>query len=133
MNLPEVIKRMSEHLDYYWMFCLQHEGGGTQIVNGVNIICRWKPILIYQNGKKKLLNTLSDIVVSGGREKDGHDWQQSESGVSYLIEMFTNPGDLICEPFAGSGTTIKASITKGRGVIAAEIDEETYNIAKAGL
>lgn len=132
MHLPEVIKRMNEHLDYYWTFAVYHEGQ-TQIVNGVNLICRWKPVLIFQNGKKKLLNTFQDYFISEQREKNGHDWQQSKSGVSYLIEMFTNEGDLICEPFAGSGTTIKVAIAKNRRIIAAEIDETTYNIAKAGL
>lgn len=132
MNLPEVIKRMSESLTYYWTFAVYHEGK-TQIVNGVNLICRWKPVLIFQNGFKKLENTFQDYFISEQREKEGHDWQQSKSGVSYLIEMFTNEGDLICEPFAGSGTTIKAAKEKNRSVIAAEIDEITYNIAKSEL
>lgn len=131
-NLPEVISRMSENLDYYWTFAVYHEGQ-TQIVSAVNLICRWKPVLIFQNGKQKLPNVFQDYFISEQREKESHNWQQSKSGVGYLIEMFTNEGDTICEPFAGSGTTIQVAIAKGRKVIAAEIDEETYNIAKANL
>lgn len=130
MYLPEVISRMSDNLDYYWTFAVYHEGQ-TQIVNGINLMCRWKPVLIFQNGKKKIENTFQDYFISEQREKQGHDWQQSKSGVGYLIEMFTKPNDLILEPFAGSGTTIIAAKEKGRRVIAAEIDEQTYNIAKA--
>ena len=132
MHLPEVIKRMNEHLDYYWTFAVYHEGQ-TQIVNGVNLICRWKPVLIFQNKKKKLNNTFQDYFISEQREKQGHDWQQSKSGVGYLIEMFTKPNDLILEPFAGSGTTIKAAIEKGRRIKAAEIEPDTFNIAKSLL
>lgn len=132
MNLPEVINRMSEFLDYYWTFAVYHEGQ-TQIVSGVNLICRWKPVLIFQNGKKKLSNTIQDYFISENREKSDHDWQQSKSGVAYLIERFTEPGDLICEPFAGSGTTIKVAKALKRNIIAAEIDETTYNIAKTEL
>lgn len=131
-NLPEVIFRMTEYLDYYWTFAVYHEGQ-TQIVNAVNLICRWKPVLIFQNGKKKLQNTVQDYFISEQREKTGHDWQQSISGIDYLIEMFTKPGDIICEPFAGSGTTIKSALKKGRNIIASEIDETTYNIAKSDL
>jgi len=131
-NLPEVIKRMGEHLDYYWTFAVYHEGT-TQIVNAVNLMCRWKPVLIYQNGKKKIDNTFQDYFISEQREKDGHDWQQSKSGVSYLIEMFTKPGDLIVEPFTGSGTTIIAAINLKRNIIGAEIDESVYNIAKSNI
>ena len=130
MYLPEVINRMCENLDYYWTFAVYHEGQ-TQIVNGINLMCRWKPVLIFQNGKKKIENTFQDYFVSEQREKNGHDWQQSKSGVAYLIEMFTKKGDTILEPFAGSGTTMIAAREKGRNVIGAEIDEKTFNIAKA--
>jgi DNA modification methylase len=132
MYLPEVIKRMNEHLDYYWTFAVYHEGQ-TQIVNGINLMCRWKPVLIFQNGKKKIENTFQDYFISEQREKNGHDWQQSKSGVGYLIEMFTKEGDTIFEPFAGSGTTIIAARDKNRNILSAEIDEKTYNIAKALL
>jgi predicted methyltransferase len=132
MYLPEVMHRMSEHLDYYWTFAVYHQGQ-TQIVNGVNLICRWKPVLIFQNGKSKIKNTIQDYFISEQREKSGHDWQQSQSGVAYLIEMFTNPGDLICEPFAGSGTTIIVAREKSRNIIAAEIHENSYNITKSLL
>jgi DNA modification methylase len=132
MYLPEVMQRMSEHLDYYWTFAVYHEGQ-TQIVNGINLMCRWKPVLIFQNGKKKIENTFQDYFISENREKNGHDWQQSKSGVGYLIEMFTKPMDKILDPFAGSGTTIIAAIEKKRKVLAAEINENTYNIAKALL
>jgi 16S rRNA G966 N2-methylase RsmD len=132
MYLPDVMSFMGEHLDYYWTFAVYHEGN-TQIVNGVNLMCRWKPVLIFQNGKSKLKNTFQDYFISESREKDGHDWQQSLSGVNYLVEMFTEVNDLICDPFAGSGTTIKSAQAKCRRIIAAEIDERTYNIAKAGL
>ncbi len=127
--LPEVMERMSENLDYYWTFCLYHEGQ-TQIVNGVNLMCRWKPVLIFQNGKKKISNTFQDYFISEAREKDGHDWQQGLSGVKYIIEHFTKPNDLIVEPFAGVGTTIIGCLELSRRIIAAEIDEETYNLAK---
>ena len=132
MYLPDVIKRMNEHLDYYWTFAVYHEGQ-TQIVNGINLMCRWKPVLIFQNGKKKIENTFQDYFISEQREKNGHDWQQSKSGVCYLIEMFTKEGDTIFEPFAGSVTTIIAARDKNRNILSAEIDEKTYNIAKALL
>ena len=132
MYLPEVINRMNEHLDYYWTFCLQHLGD-TQIVNGVNVICKWKPVLIFQNGKRKINNTLIDFIISKGKEKHDHNWQQSRTGVYSIMEMFTEPGDIICEPFAGAGTTIVVAKELDRNIIAAEIDENTYNLAKVNI
>lgn len=130
--LDNVMSRMCEHLDYYWIFSM-YQPGATQIVHPRSIMAAWKPILIYQNGLSKNNKVIRDYFISEQREKTGHDWQQSLSGVNYLIEMFTNEGDLICEPFAGSGTTIVAAKQMNRKVIASEIDETTYNIAKSNL
>jgi len=131
-NLYEVMTRMNKHLRYYWTFAMYH-AGSTQIVNAVNIICRWKPVLIYQKGSRKLTKTLQDYFISEKKEKESHDWQQSKSSVSHLINVFTEEGDLIVDTFAGAGTTIIAAKQLNRRIIAAEIDEETFNIAKFNI
>lgn len=119
-HIPEVIKRLSEHLTYVWTFCL-YMGGKSQIVNGVNIMCGWKPVLIFSNGKKKMRFPAYDVLISEAREKHSHEWQQSESGVKKLIEIFSEPKDLIVDPFAGSGTFLKVANDMGRKAIGAEI------------
>jgi len=119
---------LSKSLDYVWTFCLYHEGQ-TQIVNGVNVMCRWKPVLIFQKGKTKFTRTIQDYVVSEQREKDGHDWQQSMSGIKKFIEFFTDVNDTICDPFVGSGTTAEACKQLKRKFVGAEVDKETYKIA----
>ncbi len=121
-HIPEVIKRLSENLTYVWTFCLYHSGK-TQLVNGVNIMCGWKPIFVFSKGNKKMRFTASDIVVSEKMEKASHKWQQSESGVKNLIEIFTKPTDLIVDPFAGSGTFLKVANELKRNAIGAEINE----------
>ena len=40
---------------------------------------------------------------AGGREKELHPWQQSLYGFVQLLEKFTEPKQLILEPFAGTG------------------------------
>jgi len=130
-NLPEVIRRLGTSLEYYWTFCLYHEGS-TQIVNGINVMCRWKPILLYQKApKRKIDNTVQDYLVSSGKQEKGdHEWQQTESGVGRLIELFSEPGDIILDPFAGSGTALKCAHDAGRKPIGCELDEKSYNVAK---
>ena len=44
----------------------------------------------------------------------------------WFIELFTDPGDLVLDPFAGSGTTIFAALDMGRDAIAIEIHEPYY-------
>lgn len=46
-----------------------------------------------------------------------------------IIEMLSNPGDLVLDPFAGIGTTAEASISLQRNFICFEKDEEYFKLA----
>ena len=54
-------------------------------------------------------------------EKHSNKWQQSESGVEQLVEIFTKPNELVVDPFAGSGTFLKIAKDLGRNAKGAEI------------
>ena len=129
MYLPEVMQRMSENLTYYWTFTLIHTGS-RQLINGRNLFCGWKPILIFQNNFSKLKTPFDDFIQGTGSEKKHHKWQQAELELNHIIDNFTNVGDTILEPFAGGGTTIMAALKNNRNIKAAEINEESFNISK---
>jgi site-specific DNA-methyltransferase (adenine-specific) len=53
----------------------------------------------------------------------GHPTSKPLSMVSDWVRQFSNPGDLVFDPFAGSGTTLRAAKDEGRRAIGVEIDE----------
>eukprot|EP01018_Ginkgo_biloba_P013093 Gb_10123 [translate_table: standard] len=60
-------------------------------------------------------------------DKDSHGeivnpYQKPQSLINYLIDMFSNEGDWVLDPFSGSGTTIACSLKKGRNCISVEKD-----------
>ncbi len=60
----------------------------------------------------------------------GHPSQKPNKLLVELIEKFTNPGDLILDPFMGSGTTGVACVQTGRRFVGIEIDPNYYAIAE---
>ena len=50
--------------------------------------------------------------------------------IRWILELCTNPGDLILDPFMGSGTTGVACVQTGRRFIGIEIDPKYYAIAE---
>jgi DNA modification methylase len=49
--------------------------------------------------------------------------------VSHFINNFTQPGDVVYDPFMGSGTTAIAAIENGRNYLGSEIDGATYELS----
>lgn len=63
------------------------------------------------------------------RDRHGHPTQKPIDLMEKLIRDFTDPGDLILDPFAGSGTTGVAAIRLGRRFIGWEKDPKYHAIA----
>jgi hypothetical protein len=109
--LPEYYASLSKHLEYRWTLCyIMPQCSAPQIwQRKANPF--WKPVLIYQRkGAKPKKWIKKDIITAGKLEKDLHEWQQDVDGFKQIIEMFSDPGDLVVDCFLGSGTTALAAI-----------------------
>jgi DNA modification methylase len=67
---------------------------------------------------------------SDGVEKTLHHWQQSLDGFTEIVQRFTEPGDLVVDPFLGSGTTALACLQLGRRFVGCDIDAGAVAIAR---
>jgi DNA modification methylase len=57
-------------------------------------------------------------------EPSGHQWQKPLSLMERLVKIYTKPGDLVLDPFCGSGQTLKACKNLGRRFIGIDIDKK---------
>lgn len=69
-------------------------------------------------------------TVSSGHGYCGVRGAKSLDTMRAIIRDYTRPGDLVCDPCAGSGTTLIAAAIEGRRAIGAEMDPKTYEIAQ---
>jgi hypothetical protein len=76
---------------------------------------------------------LKDVLIAGPREKKLHPWQQTEADFAELVEMSTQPGETIIDPFFGSGTLGEATIKLNRDFIGIEIEPNTMKTAERRL
>lgn len=67
------------------------------------------------------------------KEKRYHPTQKPIEVMRQLIKNHTEPGDLICDPFMGSGSTAVACNQLGRRFVGIEISDEYCQIARQRL
>lgn len=59
-----------------------------------------------------------------------HPTQKPVGVLKRLIEVFTDPGDVVIDPVAGSGTTLRAAYELGRSAYGFEVDKSFYEAAR---
>lgn len=64
---------------------------------------------------------------------EGHPTAKPMPLVAQWVRWFTDPGDVVLDPFAGAGTTLRAAKDEGRKSIGIEIDERYCEIAARRL
>jgi DNA modification methylase len=93
----------------------------------------WIPCLVYAADYVKLHRNLSDTgrIVVGRDVKPDHPSPKPYEAMRWIVSRF--PGDSICDPFMGSGTTLRAAMDLGRKAIGIEIEERYCEIAAKRL
>ena len=73
------------------------------------------------------------IVPPGGRERTGYPTQKPVRLLERIVAASSRPGDLVLDPYAGSGTTGVAAVRLGRRWLLADRNPEAVAIARRRL
>jgi 16S rRNA G966 N2-methylase RsmD len=119
--LPEVLMRLGAKLRYGWTFALTHEHGGQQLP-GKWVMVEWKPVLWFVREYRLGREYVADRLRGSKPEKAHHEWAQGIEEVEYLIEKLTERGELVLDPFAGSGAFGRAAVSMGRRFVGVDLD-----------
>ena len=117
-------------LSYQWTLAYMTPGGQSPHIFQRKINSFWKPVILM--GKDCIdRDWASDVVRSDVNDNDKrfHPWGQSESGFIQLVEKFTLPGQVVCDPMMGAGTTLVAALANGCDIVGIEQDELSYHKA----
>lgn len=96
-------------------------------------------ILLYRGRLPKFNNDGHMVFDWMPWERDGdtypkiHPSQKPVALLKKLIEIFTDPGDVVIDPCCGSGTTLRAAKELGRNAYGFEISKEFYRRAKTEM
>ena len=122
-HLDSLFREMDkQHLKYLAMFCHPYEIDGMRSVNHLHIEVCWKPVVLFGKGTWKSPRKIEDMLPAFPAEKTRDYWEQPLGLVEWLLEMFSEEGDLVVDPVAGTFTVMEACFNKHRRCIACDID-----------
>ena len=130
---PEYLRLMTqaEGLDYFWVFSLLHHGGYPRLWNK-RLMSGFKPVFVFTKGKPSRLRWQSTVGADSA-DKRFHEWGQGVGFPVKTLELLTDPGDVIWDPFCGGGQVPAACKLTGRNYVAFEVDPETASRARTRL
>lgn len=133
VNLTHFLKVIDDS-KFHFIKCLIWQKGN--LIMGTKYMNAFEYILFMSKGKNRNVNDcgIPDILsVPNIKTKDIgggniHDSEKPVRLMEILITQSSNKGDIVLDPFAGSGSTLLACINKNRKYIGWEIDPKYYNL-----
>jgi hypothetical protein len=122
--LPAVLEAMRRpRLVYRWTAAWTYATTQRTPERGPRVFDGWKPILVFhKDGWSEETTYLYDVVVSRDADKGSHEWGQNIGGFRQLVRAFSSPGETVCDPFVGGGTTAVAALAEARLFVGADRD-----------
>jgi len=126
-RLPEVIASLTEHLDWCWAGAITltaHQARFRNMRQG------WRPFLILSKGPCVINQPWTDFIVSRETpDKAKHPWAQAVGPFRDIVGWFTELGELVVDPFVGTGTTGVTAVELGRQFVGADMDAAAVRLA----
>lgn len=119
------VKKIGPEIDLKMMLLWDkgYPGKGDLVANWG---CGYEPILYLKKGRRPIHHRRSGIIhvdkVASGQNI--HPTEKPVQLMEILLEMSTDPGDFVVDPFSGSGSTSVAAQKMGRNSLAFEIDNK---------
>lgn len=71
----------------------------------------------------------SSVTPKNEKIYGGHPTQKPEKVIQHFVELLSNPGEVVMDPFMGSGTTGVVAKKLGRDFIGIELQEDYFDIS----
>ncbi|MGE0404166.1 MAG: site-specific DNA-methyltransferase [Kofleriaceae bacterium] len=100
---------------------------------GYHYRAKYECILFFEKGKRKLNNLGISDIIEAPRIIGGYPAEKPPQVSSVLVEQSSQIGELVIDPFMGSGSTGVAAITNGRHFMGNDLCAEAVDITRARL
>jgi ParB-like chromosome segregation protein Spo0J len=127
LALDEEMRHLADGgLSYVWHGAVflrgRHTNVRSRMVRGLH-----RSVLLYSAGHYLPRHWIVDAVLleeghGGPESRPLHQWQQAIDPVRHWVRAISEPGEVVLDPFCGSGTTAVACVAERRRFLGCDID-----------
>jgi site-specific DNA-methyltransferase (adenine-specific) len=126
-----VAKPIAENLGFkFWKPLVWDK---MKIGMGYHYRARYEFILFFEKGKRKLNNLGVPDVIEVPRVHKGYPTEKPAAVAEVLIRQSTDEGQLVLDPFMGSGSTGVAAARSGRSFLGNDISPRSLELAEGRI
>ena len=100
---------------------------------GYHYRSRYEFILFFEKGKRKLADLGVPDVLEAPRIHRGYPTEKPVELIETLVTQSSRPGELVADPFMGSGATGVAALRHGRRFVGCDLSHESLHICRLRL
>lgn len=100
---------------------------------GYHYRARYEVIMFLEKGKRKLNDLGIPDILTAKRVRGGYPTEKPVELLRTLIRQSATRGEVVCDPFAGSGSTGEAALEEGCQFTGCDISPKAYAASKARL
>jgi len=100
---------------------------------GYHYRARYECILFFEKGKRRLANLGVPDVIEVPRVHNGYPTEKPVAVADVLVRQSTSPGELVIDPFMGSGAFGVAAIQADRSFAGTDVSSEAHQVAMRRL
>jgi site-specific DNA-methyltransferase (adenine-specific) len=126
-----VTKPMAEAVGFrFWKPLIWEK---VSIGMGYHYRARYEFVMFFEKGKRRLNDLGIADVITCKRVRNGYPTQKPPEVSQVLIEQSSLPGDLVIDPFMGSGSVGVAALSTGRRFAGTDISVKAQQITRDRL
>lgn len=100
---------------------------------GYHYRARYEFVLFFEKGKRKLNDLGLPDIIACDRIRNGYPTEKPVFVNEVLIQQSSEPGELVVDPFMGSGSTGVAALKQRRSFLGCDVSEGSHAVATPRL
>jgi DNA modification methylase len=133
VGMQDLVDIAVEHADELFLLANGVVTHNCTIGMGYHYRARYECVLFFEKGKRKLNDLGISDIIEQKRINGGYPAEKPPEVSEVLIKQSSEPGELVVDPFSGSGSVGVATVRNGRDFRGNDLCLEAVEIARSRL